>query len=250
VRGTGNFTDWSVQAVYRAVGYFGSPLPDVPFDSVHGVIPNRAGRVVDPAKSNADAVSNADARNDNAEIAGPARNSGSEQPRENAGEIGGQVRNDDGNGSSGQAAVPSTDVYAAEGTAFDDDDFVVPKPASVRTGGGQSKLETRDDAGAQVPRLYTTGWIKRGPVGLIGSTKSDAAETVANLLADFASERPAPNRDPEAVVNLLRERAVQYLSWDDFVRLDNYEISLGKAAGRNRVKVVPRDEMISISQGK
>jgi ferredoxin--NADP+ reductase len=156
VRGTGQFTDWPVGAVYRAIGYFGSPLPEVPFDPVHGVIPNRGGRVV----------------------------------------------------------------------------------------------TTPDDEAAVVPRLYTTGWIKRGPVGLIGSTKSDAAETVANLLADFGSQRPAPNRDADVIVQLLKDRQVEFLDWDDFLRLDAYEMALGKSEGRERIKVVPRQEMIAISKGE
>src|SRR5690625_8035418 len=46
VSGTGEFHDWDVQAVYRAVGYFGSPLADLPFDEVAGVMPNVAGRGV------------------------------------------------------------------------------------------------------------------------------------------------------------------------------------------------------------
>ena len=43
-RGTGEFREVPVQAVYRAVGYFGSPVPEVPFDEVRGVIPNHEGR--------------------------------------------------------------------------------------------------------------------------------------------------------------------------------------------------------------
>src|SRR5690606_6949927 len=85
VRGTGEIREYPVQAVYRAVGYFGSPLDGIPFDEKRGVLPNREGQVLD-----------------------------------------------------------------------DDDQ--------------------------EVPGVYATGWIKRGPVGLIGSTKSDALETVKNLL--------------------------------------------------------------------
>ena len=49
VRGTGEFIDYPVQAVYRAIGYFGSELPEVGFDSRRGVIPNEGGRVIDQA---------------------------------------------------------------------------------------------------------------------------------------------------------------------------------------------------------
>ncbi len=47
VRGTGEFTDWPVQAVYRAVGYRSTQLPDLPFDHANHVITNNAGRVLD-----------------------------------------------------------------------------------------------------------------------------------------------------------------------------------------------------------
>ncbi len=44
--GTGEMREVPIQALYRAVGYFGSPLHGVPFDKKHGVIPNREGQVL------------------------------------------------------------------------------------------------------------------------------------------------------------------------------------------------------------
>ena len=95
VQGTGKFTEWPVQAVYRAVGYRSEAITAVPFDHGTAVIPNDGGHVVDPA-----------------------------------GEI--------------------------------------------------------------VPGVYVTGWIKRGPVGLIGNTKSDAKETTDMLIADALAGRLTP----------------------------------------------------------
>ena len=45
--GTGEYVDYPVQAVYRAIGYFGSELPEVGYDSKRGVVTNVEGRVVD-----------------------------------------------------------------------------------------------------------------------------------------------------------------------------------------------------------
>jgi len=149
VRGTGEFTDWPVQAVYRAVGYRSSSLPDVPFDSTRNVISNAAGRVLD--------------------------------------------------------------------------------------------LD-----GKQVPGVYCTGWVKRGPVGLIGHTKSDAAETVANLLSDVEASAPAP--EGTDVLNHLEARGVSFTTWTGWSRLDAHEIGLGEAQNRERVKVVERADMVRISQ--
>ncbi|HCC40574.1 MAG TPA: pyridine nucleotide-disulfide oxidoreductase, partial [Arthrobacter bacterium] len=44
-RGAGEFVDYPVQAVYRAIGYFGSALPEIEFDHKKGVVPNDGGRV-------------------------------------------------------------------------------------------------------------------------------------------------------------------------------------------------------------
>ena len=161
VSGTGELHDWPVQAVYRAVGYFGSPLVDVPFDDVAGVIPNRAGRVVD---------------------------------------VDGDV----------------------------------------------------------VPGVYATGWIKRGPVGLIGSTKSDATETIKHLVEDVTrgdegetpSLRTATEPDPAAVTEFLASRGVPVVEWSHWEVLDAHERALGEAGGRERVKVVPREEMTAIARGE
>ena len=46
VVGTGELREVPIQQLYRAVGYFGSPLPGVPFDKKHGVIPNHEGQVL------------------------------------------------------------------------------------------------------------------------------------------------------------------------------------------------------------
>ncbi|HSV37957.1 MAG TPA: FAD-dependent oxidoreductase [Nocardioidaceae bacterium] len=93
-----------------------------------------------------------------------------------------------------------------------------------------------------IPGMYVTGWIKRGPVGLIGHTKSDAAETVAHLLAETTPT--APQRDPGALSAYLSERGVEVATFEHWERLDAHEIALGEAEGRARVKVVDHEEML------
>ena len=162
-RGTGEFVEYPVQAVYRAIGYFGSALPEVEFDHSKGVVPNDGGRVLDAA-------------------------------------------------------------------------------------------------GTHVPGIYATGWIKRGPVGLIGHTKGDALETVTYLLEDRENLPLAAAPAPEAIVELLAGRGVEYTSWEGWLALDEHERALGEkatAAGgshgvavqRERIKVVPREDMVEISRG-
>ncbi|MDV2976978.1 UNVERIFIED_CONTAM: FAD-dependent oxidoreductase [Actinomycetes bacterium ARC8] len=161
-RGTGEFVDYPVQAVYRAIGYFGSALPEIEFDHTKGVIPNDGGRVLDAA-------------------------------------------------------------------------------------------------GNHVPGIYATGWIKRGPVGLIGHTKGDALETVTYLLEDRENLPVAAVPEADAVVELLDARGVQFTSWEGWLALDAHELALGAAATeaggshgvevkRERIKVVPREDMVNISR--
>ncbi|MBZ4497802.1 FAD-dependent oxidoreductase [Dermacoccus abyssi] len=148
VRGTGETIDWDVQAVYRAVGYYSSPLQNLPFDDARGVVPNEAGRVL-------------------------------------------------------------------------------------------------DESGEPIAATYVTGWIKRGPVGLIGHTKSDASETIRCLLEDLPSLVAPAVEDEDALLRHLLDSGVDVTLWDDWERLDAQEIALGAGAGRERVKIVSREDMIA-----
>ncbi|MBB5958726.1 ferredoxin--NADP+ reductase [Saccharothrix tamanrassetensis] len=151
VAGTGEFTDWPVQAVYRAVGYLSTHLPDLPFDHTSGTVPHQAGRVLD------------------------------------------------------------LDDQAITG-------------------------------------VYVTGWIKRGPIGLIGHTKGDALETVTSLLADAPGLPEAPVADPDAVVRFLEQRAVPFTTVDGWRKLDAHELALGAERGRERIKVVDRETMTAVAR--
>ncbi|MGO4299400.1 FAD-dependent oxidoreductase [Leifsonia sp. RAF41] len=153
MRGTGELRDYDVQAVYRAIGYRGTPVRDLPFDEAAGVIPNDGGRVL--------------------------------------------------------------------------------------------------DGGAPVPGLYATGWIKRGPVGLIGHTKGDAGETIEKLLEDYDLLADSPAADDDSVLEFLESRGVRYTTWEGWLALDAHERALGDGfvgeVVRERVKVVSRDEQVAIS---
>ena len=104
--------------------------------------------------------------------------------------------------------------------------------------------------GDHIPGVYTTGWVKRGPVGLIGHTKGDALETINNLLSDTDSMPGAEEPDRASILQLLDQRGVEYTTWDGWQRLDAHEKALGEAQGRERIKVVPREEMVNISRSE
>ncbi len=124
-----------------------------------------------------------------------------------------------------------------DGIPFDDRHGVIPNHEG----------QVIDDSNNVLPGVYATGWIKRGPVGLIGHTKSDAMETVAHLVKDQASWWSPVDPSEEAVTALLDSRGVVYTNLEGWRRLDNHEKELGAPQGRERIKVVDREEMLRIS---
>jgi ferredoxin--NADP+ reductase len=98
--------------------------------------------------------------------------------------------------------------------------------------------------GELIEGTYVTGWIKRGPIGLIGHTKSDASETITSLLADLPGLRAPEVGEPDAILEHLSGSGIDYTTWAEWERLDAHEMALGAQQGRERVKVVPRADMI------
>ena len=94
---------------------------------------------------------------------------------------------------------------------------------------------------------YVAGWIKRGPTGVIGTNKPDAVETVACMLEDVARGavlNPARS-DGAAVEALVRERQPSFISYADWLRLNELEVATGRAAGRPRVKFTRVEDMLA-----
>ena len=96
-----------------------------------------------------------------------------------------------------------------------------------------------------VPGLYTAGWIKRGPSGVIGTNKPDSEETVAKLLEDIDKLSPCEQPDTKAVLDLLDQKGVRVVSFPDWQKIDASEIERGKAIGKPREKFVSVDEMLA-----
>lgn len=99
--------------------------------------------------------------------------------------------------------------------------------------------------GHALPGLYCTGWIKRGPTGVIGTNRADSAETVASLLSDVAGHRlPDPPDSPMQLVELLRRRQPDLVDASGWWRIDEAERSAGRASGRSRVKLVNAHDLL------
>lgn len=103
-----------------------------------------------------------------------------------------------------------------------------------------------DDSDMPIPGVYVTGWIKRGPRGVIGSNRVCAAETVAVLWDDFdASDLSRNILQRDELRNLLAARGVVRLDWDGWRAIDESERARGRTAGRHRSKLVSRHDLIA-----
>lgn len=92
-------------------------------------------------------------------------------------------------------------------------------------------------AGRVEPGVYVVGWIKRGPVGFIGTNKTDAQETVDTILDDLDAGLPDPAGSLASAASLVRERCPEATGLDGWQRLDAAEREQGAAVGRPRAKV-------------
>ncbi|MFZ2275165.1 MAG: pyridine nucleotide-disulfide oxidoreductase, partial [Corynebacterium variabile] len=103
-----------------------------------------------------------------------------------------------------------------------------------------------------LPGVYATGWVRRGPVGLIGNTKGDANQAVANLLEDAEKGLGFTPEDAseEGIIELLHSRGINYSTWEGWYNLDAHERALGEAEGRERKKVREIEEMVRYSSGE
>lgn len=112
------------------------------------------------------------------------------------------------------------------GVAFDADRSVVPH---------QEHHVVRDGE-AQVGE-YAVGWVKRGPVGILGTNRSDAEDTAAAIFADrdaLLARRAAP---PAGIAPLLAQRGLVPLDVEDWKTISEHEARLGEQLGRARVKI-------------
>lgn len=105
-----------------------------------------------------------------------------------------------------------------------------------------------DGTGRSAGREYVAGWAKRGPSGTIGTNKSDSAETVEALLADFASRTPHSRNDPEQILTVLESRGAEFTNWENWLRLDDHELELGRQQDRPRVKIPVLRSMLELAR--
>ncbi len=125
-----------------------------------------------------------------------------------------------------------------EGLPFDSGSGVVPND------GGRV---IDPESGRPLVGLYVAGWIKRGPTGVIGTNKPDAAETVERMLEDFSRGNVLNPNHPsvEEAERLVAARQPRFLSYQDWRKVDQLETARGSAQGRPRVKFTSEEEFFA-----
>ena len=130
------------------------------------------------------------------------------------------------------------------GVPFDD------RRGLIRNAGGRVTAED----GSVCRGEYVVGWIKRGPSGVIGTNKKDAADTVARVIEDEQAGvlgGPDPElADADAVAAWLADRVPQLVTWEGWEAIDAHETALGEPTGRPRVKLVRLGELVEAARAK
>ena len=130
----------------------------------------------------------------------------------------------------GYRAVPLPDV------PFDERAYVLPNVEGRVLGAD----------GEPLPGVYTVGWIKRGPTGILGTNKRDAEETIRCLAEDL---RALPQPSGGSIDDLLAERKPDLVTADGWRAIDAAERERGKRTERPRVKLATRDELLAAARG-
>ncbi|MER6826792.1 FAD-dependent oxidoreductase [Streptosporangium sp. NPDC000563] len=107
----------------------------------------------------------------------------------------------------------------------------------------ETTMTVPNEAGRVRDREYVAGWLKRGPTGVIGTNKSDAAETVRTLLADLADLDPVRRADPD---ELLASRGVSPITYEHWLAIEAAEAALARSLDRGeRVKLLGLAAMLT-----
>jgi ferredoxin--NADP+ reductase len=106
------------------------------------------------------------------------------------------------------------------------------------------------EEGDPLPGVYCAGWIKRGPTGVIGTNKKDAAETVELLLEDARSGAlpRAPDLGAAAMDALLAGRGVEVVTYTGWELIDKLECERGAPHGRPRIKLSHWEELLAAAR--
>ncbi|KAM9463296.1 NADPH:adrenodoxin oxidoreductase, mitochondrial isoform 2-T3 [Clarias gariepinus] len=103
---------------------------------------------------------------------------------------------------------------------------------------------------SQTAGLYCSGWVKRGPTGVIATTMNDSFETARMLLKDVDLGRldvSVKKAGAQEITDLLKIRGVRTVSFSEWEKINTEEIRRGEALGKSREKVLDVKEMLELA---
>jgi len=93
--------------------------------------------------------------------------------------------------------------------------------------------------GRVAENVYVVGWAKRGPSGVIGTNKSDAADVMNLLVADLKEPKPTV----ELVSLITTKKVISQSHWQS---INAAEVAAGEPHGKPRIKAVSREELLRL----
>jgi ferredoxin--NADP+ reductase len=99
-------------------------------------------------------------------------------------------------------------------------------------------------AGHVEHNVYTTGWAKRGPIGVIGTNKSDAADVVELIISNLG--KPKEGKSINALVK-PNHQIINQVGWE---KINASEVISGEIVGKPRIKVSDWKRLISLGTSK
>ena len=117
------------------------------------------------------------------------------------------------------------------GIDFDERRGIIPNDSHGR-------VTSLSEDGTGIPGLYCSGWVKKGPVGVIANTMEDAFDTAESIAQDWEDQQPFMSGTDgwEALREDAGVKSLRPISWDDWKRIDVIEKDRGKAKGKPREK--------------
>lgn len=104
-----------------------------------------------------------------------------------------------------------------------------------------------DNDGKPIPQLYTAGWIKRGPTGIIGTNRADSLATVKALIEDLALLDTGDEKSgAEGIYTLLDDRNVRWINFSEWKKIDQREVERGVQKNKPREKFTSIEDMLAV----
>ncbi|KAG5439713.1 hypothetical protein PCK2_000753 [Pneumocystis canis] len=135
------------------------------------------------------------------------------------------------------------------GIPFDTDKGIIPNVFGRVL--SKHKGETSDIH--NIPGIYTSGWIKTGPVGVVANTMYDAFETSDSIIEDWNTGKSFLNPATvefkpgfNALLTHFKDKNIRFIQWKDWKKLEDLEYKKGEKLGKIREKFTSIKEILEI----